>query len=264
VAEADTHTASTIHNEAEARLPRVRGRGLRRYIGPKRVLLLVLLAITVLTAGCLRKEGLLQPSFIGDLIQHHPVSAPLAFVAIYAVALLSALPTLPVNLAAGVFWGPIFGGALSTVATTLAAMASFVAVRFIIGQPLAGRFENRLVAEIQHEFAQKGWVFLAFVRVNPIFPTGPLNYIFGLTSIDTFTYLWVTFAFNLLPSMAVAWIGHSVGTFIVEGEIANSLKMVLGVSAGITVLTIFAYAASIYAKAGGGSQKSTSNNPGTS
>lgn len=167
----------------------------------------------------------------------------IAFVLIYGLVVLSALPSLPANLAAGLFWGPVLGGILSTTGATLGAIGAFAAARSILGRPLAERFDNRFVAEMQREFEAKGWLFLAFVRINPVFPTGVLNYILGLTAIDTFTYVWVTFAFILPPSIAVALIGHSVGTFIVEGEISESLKMMLTVSAAVTGLAALGYGA---------------------
>ena len=81
------------------------------------------------------------------------------------------------------------------------------------------------------------------MRLNPVFPTGPLNYILGLTGIDAFTYVWATFVFLLPPSIAVAFIAHSVGRFVVEGEVADSMKLMLAISAGVTVLAALAYGA---------------------
>ncbi|MBV9555654.1 MAG: hypothetical protein JO254_01110, partial [Pseudolabrys sp.] len=90
------------------------------------------------------------------------------------------------------------------------------------------------------------------VRLNPIFPTGPLNYLLGLTAVDTFTYSWATFVFNLPPSIAVAWIGYSLGTFVVQGEIADTMRVILAVSAAVTILALLAYAAALFYKLRGG------------
>ena len=196
--------------------------GIRRFIGPKRVAILVMLVAGIALAWYLRKQGWLDPRAIEHLINSYPITAPIAFAAIYGIAMLSALPTLPVNLAAGLFWGPLLGGLYSTSGATIGAIAAFLLTRSVLGQPLAHRFDNRVIAEIQREFEAKGWLFLAFVRLNPIFPTGPLNYLLGLTAVDTATYVWTTFVFNLPPSIAVAWIGYSLGTFVIQGEIADT------------------------------------------
>jgi uncharacterized membrane protein YdjX (TVP38/TMEM64 family) len=241
-------------------LPARPGRqGLRRYIGPKRVFILAVLATVVAAAWYLRKQGLLDPSAIENLIDSHPIAAPIVFVICYGLAMLSALPTLPVNLAAGLFWGPVLGGVYSTTGATLGALCAFAAARSVLGQPLVRHFENRFIAEIQREFDTQGWLFLAFIRMNPILPTGPLNYILGLTSIDVFTYVWATFAFILPPSIAVAWIGHSLGTFVIQGEIADSLRAVLAASGAVTVLALLAYAAGLFYKLRGGRLPMKSN-----
>jgi uncharacterized membrane protein YdjX (TVP38/TMEM64 family) len=220
--------------------------GLRRFIGPKRTAILIALALCVAGAWYLRKEGWLDPAAIERLINAYPVTAPLVFAVIYAIATVTALPTLPVNLAAGLFWGPLLGGIYSTSGVTLGALIAFLLARTVLGQPLARRFNNRVAAEIQGEFEARGWLFLAFVRLNPIFPTGPLNYLLGLTAVDTPTYIWTTFVFNLLPSIAVAWIGHSLGSFVMQGEVRDAMHTILAVSAGVTVLTALAYGAGLF------------------
>lgn len=76
----------------------------------------------------------------------------------------------------------------------------FAAARSVFGRPLAARFDNEFISQVQKEFDDKGWRFIAFVRLNPVFPTRPLNYILGLTGIAFFTYVWATFVFLLPPS----------------------------------------------------------------
>lgn len=204
---------------------------------------MAVLAIGIVGAWYLRRQGVLDPALLASLVRDHPVGAPLAAIVIYAIGVMAGLPTLPLNLAAGVFWGPVIGGLISTVAMTLGAVAAFAVARSIFGRPLARRFDNKVVAHFQRELEQNGWRFLAFVRLNPVFPTGPLNYIFGLTAIESFTYLWATFVFLLPPAIAVAFVGHSVGTFVVEGNLAHLITLVMVGSLGLTVIAGLAYAA---------------------
>ena len=101
-------------------IPRSPGKtGLRRFIGPKRIMILTVLAVLVGIAWYLRRQGWLDPSAIQHLIEQYPVIAPIVFALIYGLAMLSALPTLPVNLAAGLFWGPLLGGLYSTSGATI-------------------------------------------------------------------------------------------------------------------------------------------------
>jgi len=226
--------------------------GLRRYIGPKRAIILLALVVVVGLAWYMRRHGWLDPSAIEKIIAQYPISAPIVFLIVYGIAILSALPTLPINLAAGFFWGTFLGGFYSTTGATIGAIGAFLIARNLLGQPLARHFDNRLIAEIQREFEARSWLFLAFVRLNPVFPTGPLNYLLGLTSVDLFTYFWATFVFNLPASCTVAWLGDTLGTFVVKGEIENTMHTILAVSAAITLLAALAYGAGLFYKLRGG------------
>lgn len=219
--------------------------GLRRYIGPKRALVLLASVLVVLAAWLLRQYGLIDPDTFEKIVIARPVSAPVLFTLVYGVAVLTALPTLPLNLAAGIFWGPLVGGVISALGTTLGATGAFMAARLAFGPLLGRRFDNRLVAEIQQKFEESGWRFIAFARLNPIVPTGPLNYLLGLTSIGTLTYVMVTFVFLLPPAILVAHIGRSVGSFVMTGEVAASVKALLAISAAVTLLAGCAYGAKL-------------------
>lgn len=210
--------------------------GLRRYIGPKRVAALIVLALVVGAGWYLRKHEILDPSVVLRLLDEHPVAGLLLFLGLYAVGVLTALPTIPFNLLAGIFWGPVVGGIFSAAGATVGSIVAFAMARSIFGRPLAAKFDDGLIAEIQKEFEAKSWKFVAFMRLNPVFPTGPLNYALGLTSIGAFTYIWVTFVFLVPASILVAHIGHSVGTFVVAGDAASALRMILTVSAVGTAL----------------------------
>jgi len=217
--------------------------GVRRFIGPKRATAVLIFGVLIAVGWWLRHSGLADPALLGVVIGDHPLGAPLAFVALYALMTLTALPAMPLNLAAGLLWGALLGGALSAVGATLGAIAAFAAARLAFGRPLAERFDNRMIAEIQREFDAKGWWFVAFVRINPIFPTGPLNYILGLTSIRARVYSIVTLLFLLPPSIAIAFIGESVGTFVVSGDVSARLRVILAGSAALTALVGLAFVA---------------------
>lgn len=210
--------------------------GWRRYIGPKRAVIFVLFAAVMVLAWRLRRDGLLTPETLRHYLDSYPVLSGLLFVGFYAFSVLTALPSLPFNLAAGVFWGPIGGGLIAALGTATGATAAFLAARLLFGQPLARRFDSRFVAWLQAEFDRKGWRFIAFLRLNPVFPTGPLNYVLGLTSIGLVPYVWATAVFILPPSVAVAWIGSAMGTFVADGDVAAVMRLIIAVSAAVTVL----------------------------
>ena len=222
-------------------------KGLRRYIGPKRIALLVLLTLFILCAWNCYKSGTLSPAIIEHYRNDYPISSVLLFVAVYAISVIAALPSLPLNLAAGFFWGGIVGGIYSTIGVTVGGWVSFLAARWLIGQPLADQFENKWAQKVQDEFDHNGWKFVAFARVNPIIPTGPLNYLLGLTSLSNRDFLWVTFIFLLPPAIAVAFIGELFQTIsALDGEVSKLLHGILVTSAAVTTLWGVKFFSKIY------------------
>lgn len=211
--------------------------GIRRFIGPKRMVILIGLILLILLAIYLRQNGWLNPDLLQRYIRIYPFMSALLFVAIYVVSIMSSFPTLPLNLAAGFFWGGFGGGLIATIAGGIGAILSFLGARVAFGQPLAKKFDpSRLVIQLQDEFDQKGWRFIAFVRLNPIFPTGVLNYVFGLTSINFWTYTWASIVFLFPPSLLFGIIGNRAGTFLLNDQINHLMSTILIISLSITLL----------------------------
>src|SRR5690242_16198390 len=127
-------------------------KGLRRYMGPKRAAALVVLAALVATAWHFRRAGYLDAQLVVRLAHDEPLYLVSTFVLFYAVSVLTTLPTLPLNLAAGYLWGPVWGGLMAAVATTLGSLGAFAIARTLFGQPLARRMKHPLASQVQRDF----------------------------------------------------------------------------------------------------------------
>lgn len=220
--------------------------GIRRYVGPKRIVILIVLAALVTWAWNYHGSGALSPAVIGKYREAHPILSIALFILIYAVSVIASLPSLPLNLAAGFFWGGVMGGVYATVGVTAGGWVSFAVARWLVGQPLAEQFDNRLARKVQQEFERDGWKFVAFARLNPAIPTGLLNYALGLTSLTTSGFLWATFVFLLPPSIAVAYIGDTLNTFAVQESGAGDIvTAVIAVSAAVTFLVAIKFASKL-------------------
>jgi len=224
-------------------------RGIRRYIGPKRVILLLGLIAFVFWTWDYYRTGALSPTMIEQYRDNHPVGAVMLFILIYAISVIASVPSLPLNLAAGFFWCGLVGGVYSTLGVTIGGWVSFAVARWLIGQPFAETFDNKWARKVQREFDQGGWKFVAFARINPIIPTGPLNYLLGLTSLSTRGFLWATFVFLLPPSIAVAYIGDTLQTFTTQQSGVNEIVGgILVASAAVTFLAGIRFAFRIVKK----------------
>ena len=215
-----------------------------------RLALVALLALVVGTAWWYAHTGSFSPDLIGRYRIEQPALAVAMFLLIYALSVLACLPTMPLNLGAGYLWGGLLGGAYAAFGVTAGGLAAFVVMRAFAGKRLELEVSNRALAAILREFHASDWRLVAFVRLNPIFPTGPVNYLLGITALRPFTFAWSTFLFLLPPCIAVAYIGDTLQTFSASQSGAGDyLRTMLIISAAITALAGIRVAGRFFGKA---------------
>lgn len=220
------------------------------YIGSKTISVwFILISFSILAWICYW-NGTFNPANFEPYIIHYPLGSVGVFVLLYALAVFAAVPSLPLNLAAGFFWGGVLGGIYTTVSVTIGAWFAFSTARSLAGQPFKKNFDHKWISKVQEEFDKNGWLFVAFARVNPIIPTAPLNFILGLTSISSRAFLLATFVFLLPSSIAIAYIGFSLKTIVAAQTLRSSemLQVTFIISLVLTCLIGLRFASKILKK----------------
>jgi uncharacterized membrane protein YdjX (TVP38/TMEM64 family)/Fe-S oxidoreductase len=182
---------------------------------------IILLIIALLIAGgvYLNQHGVFSADFLKNLLERHPVGAPVIFLLIYAVAPSLFLPSIPITLAAGFFWGPVWGVIFSITGATIGACLPFFLSRYLLQDFIRSKVSAGRWQWLQDKVNQHGWKAIAFTRLIPVFPFNLLNYLFGLTPIAFFQYLWSTFVFMLPACIAFVAFGSSLGELIMRRNI---------------------------------------------
>lgn len=211
---------------------------LRRYIGPKRMSLLGFYCLLAGVAWYYWKTGVVTPETVLGFIAANPVSAPLVFVLVYAAVVVFMIPSLPLNLGAGFLWGPLLGSVYTLFGCTLGAVIAFLFARTALGQPLARSFDNNMLQWLATQISTKSWRVVAFIRINPAFPNGPVNYLLGLTSIRFKDFFWASVIFPYPLCLAFAYVGESAGGLVLEGDAKRLAQFI--VASGITVCLFIA------------------------
>lgn len=217
---------------------RVGPTGMRRYFGPKRATALLVFFLAGAWVWRAWKSGEFDPRMMQGLVAAHPVLAPVLFVLGYALVVVFMVPSLPLNLGAGFLWGSLWGGVYTTLGASLGALIAFLSVRTTFGQPLSRRFDNKLLDWLARHTQEHGWKVVAFVRLNPAIPSGPVNYLFGLTGISCLEFSWATLVFLFPFSYAFAFLGYCVGGLVLEGNVQLLVKLVLVCSAIVCAVVI--------------------------
>jgi uncharacterized membrane protein YdjX (TVP38/TMEM64 family) len=176
-----------------------------RAVAP-RVLLGLVLAGAALWLFANRER--LDPELLQTAVQDLGRWAPVAHIALFALATLLFVPGALFGLAGGALFGPLWGTALNLVGATLGATAAFLVGRYLAadwvrrrtGAPLA-----RLIAGVEAE----GWRFVAFARLVPLFPFNLVNYALGLTRIPLISYIVASLVCMAPGTLAYAWLGYA-------------------------------------------------------
>ena len=119
-----------------------------------------------------------------------------------------ALPGITFAVAAGIMFGPVLGTLVCLVATTLGAMAAFVAGRFFLKDGVKPLLEkNRLLKKLLFsDNTQNDLVLLMVTRLVPLFPYNIQNFAYGITDISFGKYSLYTFVF-MFPGVALFTVG---------------------------------------------------------
>jgi len=113
------------------------------------------------------------------------------------------LPGIVFAMAAGVLFGPFWGTAACSVATTLGACFAFLTGRYFLKdavKPIVTK--NKFIRRFFFEESRKNDMFLLMItRLVPVFPFNLQNYAYGITDIDFWPYAIYSLIF-MLPGTA--------------------------------------------------------------
>jgi uncharacterized membrane protein YdjX (TVP38/TMEM64 family) len=128
---------------------------------------------------------------------------PVAFIFLYALAVVFFFPASVMTLAAGTGFGVVLGSVYVSLASTLGAALAFLVGRHVARKAIQKRIDgNKTFSAIDSAVADEGWKVVGLTRLSPIFPFTLLNYAYGVTK--------VKFTHYVLAS----WIGMMPGTIL--------------------------------------------------
>jgi uncharacterized membrane protein YdjX (TVP38/TMEM64 family) len=161
----------------------------------------------------------LDPARLETWLEDAGPLAPLLFVALMALAVVSPLPTIPLDLLAGRLFGPLPGTLYSVVGATLGSLVSFQLARWL-GRDFVAHFLKGHIHFCQRCSDRLLSKIVVLGRLLPIAPFDLLSYGAGLTRMSASRFaaasflgmLPLTFAYNaaghlVLRSRWVGWAG---------------------------------------------------------
>ncbi|WP_328746019.1 VTT domain-containing protein [Geomonas anaerohicana] len=143
-----------------------------------------------------------DPATLKQMLQGHEILAPVIFILLYGITPVLFLPGLPMAIAAGLLFGPLWGVIYAITGATLGASASFLVARYLARDWVAARLSGEMWQNLDRKVAEQGWKIVAVTRLVPLFPFNLLNYAFGLTRIPYWHYVTASFLFMLPACIA--------------------------------------------------------------
>ena len=129
------------------------------------------------------------------------------FVSLYVVAVVAAVPGLPISIAGAAIFGAFKGIILVSIGSTLGASLAFLTARYLargaVSRWLSGNEKFRRLDGLTEKH---GAVIVAITRLVPLFPFNLLNYGFGLTRVPFLTYVFWSWL-CMLPGTIVYLVG---------------------------------------------------------
>ena len=203
------------------KLPGTRPAACRKKAAIVRPLIFLLLIAAVVALQYLHLEQYLDQERLREFAARYPVLLPLIYLAVWTVGPLF-LPGLPITLAGGVIFGPVWGVVYTSVGATLGAGLVFLVARYLARDWVTARLASTRLTHLDDKVARHGWKIVAISRLIPVFSFSLLNYAFGLTRISFWPYLAATFV-CMLPS-TVAFIYFSSNLLdLFQGRISGGV-----------------------------------------
>ena len=205
-------------------------------------LLIVLVSLAVYLVRITDPRHLLRVSLmrISDLGPW----APVCFILIYIVACLTFFPGFILTMGAGILFGIFHGTLYVSIGATLGAACAFFISRYIARRWVLKHFaRNPKFRAIDDAVANEGWKIVGLIRLSPVFPFIPMNFIFGLTKIPFWQFFFATWLGIIPVCLLFVYLGTLLGDIAALGTqpvAAGKTKWILsGIGIGTTAVVSF-------------------------
>lgn len=183
-------------------------------------------------------------TFFSEYIEGAGPAGYVAFVAGYAALEVLAIPAIPLTMSAGLIFGPATGTILCSISGTIAATAAFLIARYAARERILALVAgNKKFLAIDKAIGEDSFRVVTLLRLSPLLPFSLGNYVYGLTSVKLWPYIFGSWL-GMLPG---TWAYVSAGAFgrsLLEAEEGQAIfgdSSVLSLAAGVAITAATAF-----------------------
>lgn len=178
-----------------------------------------------------------------DYYAAHTLSMVAGFMAVYIVQTALSLPGAALlSLAAGAIFGSIMGTLYAVIAATIGATLAFLVTRYLLRDLVLNKFGSTLEG-VNRELEERGFSYLLFLRLVPLFPFFLINLAAGLTRLPLRTFFLGTMI-GIIPGGFV-YVNAGASLAAIDSLSAVASPRVLG---SLALLGLFALVPVLYSK----------------
>ncbi|NVN89299.1 MAG: TVP38/TMEM64 family protein [Desulfuromonadales bacterium] len=173
----------------------------------------------------------------------HTVAMVAGFMLIYIVQTAFSLPGAAIlSLASGALFGTAMGTVYANISATIGATLAFLVTRYLLRDIVLAKFGSRLEG-INRELESRGFNYLLFLRLVPVFPFFLINLASGLTRLPLRTFILATMVGIIPGGFIYVNAGASLVTVTSLSGIASPRVL-----ASLTLLGLFSLTPALYIK----------------
>ncbi len=171
----------------------------------------------------------------------HELLMVAGFMAFYILQTALSLPGASIlSLAAGAIFGSVMGTLYANIAATIGATLAFLVTRYLLRDLVQQRFGSKLEG-MNRELEERGFNYLLFLRLVPVFPFFLINLSAGLTRLPLRTFFLATM-FGIIPGGFV-YVNAGASLATIDSLAGIASPRVLG---SFALLGLFAIAPVLY------------------
>jgi uncharacterized membrane protein YdjX (TVP38/TMEM64 family) len=178
-----------------------------------------------------------------DYYAVHRIAMVAGFMAVYIIQTALSLPGAAIlSLAAGAIFGALMGTVYAIIAATIGATIAFLVTRYLLRDTVLSRFGQQLEG-MNRELEARGFNYLLFLRLVPLFPFFLINLAAGLTRLPLRTFILATLVGIIPGGFVYVNAGASLAT--IDSLAAIASPRVVG---SFALLGLFALLPALYSK----------------
>ena len=197
-----------------------------------------------------------------DWIKSLGLLGPIVFALLYVIATVLLIPGSALTLAAGAIFGLWVGAVTVIVGANFGALCSFwlarTKLRAKVSEWAAG---NPKFAALDRAIGQNGFKMVTLTRLSPAFPFTLLNYLLGLTSVRTGSYVLANLLGMLPATFLYVYFGSLAGDTLAGAATssASTWQFVLKIAGLLATIAVVVFVTRIARKAMAEAERGSGN-----